>query len=405
MNDTQTFENRESTQSIRTELSSTKKIPLPLFFYLILSSVSGSLLLPLLSVNSPYLGVLSWIVCATSATTLVFAVRKPMFAALTLITMFSLFSLTGTSVLSALIFGSFITVSTAAVLFCTSSRAKLAVSILMIPITCGIAYALTANPISAALASALYLPALALGITKRCKANKTVCLATATASIVIPALGIAALFVLLLYGSLDTESITAAADALCETYTALMVKAYETVGQEVSASALRAFRDEADLLINSSLGFLTALSMTISLIAYNTQKRILITLGFDRARKEKLFVSLECALIYVIGFILSYTTGASGGISLVAVVSTNLCMMLMILFVILGFDAMQHLVEKLHLIGVLVAAGLLLSTFFLSSLASASVLSLLALIGAFYVVIINIGQRATDYFGKGETNE
>ena len=86
-------------------------------------------------------------------------------------------------------------------------------------------------------------------------------------------------------------------------------------------------------------------------------------------------------------------------------VGTNLCLMLMLLFVVLGFDAMQHLVEKLHLIGVLVAAGLLLSTFFLSSLASTSVLSLLALIGAFYVVIINIGQRATDYFGKGETNE
>ena len=405
MNDSQAFEHGENRQSIHMELPKTPKVSIPLLFFLILSSVCGSLLLPLLSVDSPYLGILSWIVCAASVITILLTVRRPMLVALTLITMFSLFSLTGSSVFSALLFGSFLTVSAASVLFCTASRAKLAIVILTIPATCGIAYAITSNPISAALALALYLPALALGITKRCKADKTVCIATATATVVIPALGVVTLFVFLLYGSLNAESIKAAADALCDTYTTLMVKAYETVGQEVSASALRAFRDEADLLINSSLGLLTALAMTVSLIAYNTQKRILTTLGFERARKEKLSVSLECAVIYIVAFILSYTTGASGGVSLVSVVGTNLCLMLMLLFVVLGFDAMQHLVEKLRFAGVLVAAGLMLSTFFLSSLASTSVLCLLALIGAFYVVIVNIGQRATDYFGKGETNE
>lgn len=384
------------------------QISIPMLLYLFFLSICGASFLPLLLSDFPYVEFLSWLVCILSVLTVLFTVRRPILCVMILLPMFSFFSLTGSAIPAALLIGPVISISAGAVLFCVARKGTLILAALTIPISYGCSALLTGNFFTATTALILYLPALALGLSTRYNVKRSITISLSAATLVIPMIAVIAFFIYVRYGALNTEAVSKAGDALSLYYVQMMEEALSTVGKVLSVNDTRALLDEADLLINSSPGMLTASCLVLSLIAHNTQRRILFTLGqkqYFTPEQNKMTASPEAAAIFIGAFILSYTTGASGGISLIAVVGVNLCLMLMPILVILGFDAMQHLIERYFFFGILMAAGLMISTFLLSSLASTSVLNLLALIGAFYVVILHVGQWAKEHFGKGETNE
>ena len=115
--------------------------------------------------------------------------------------------------------------------------------------------------------------------------------------------------------------------------------------------------------------------------------------------------SVASALIYIVAHVLTYTTNASGGTSVAAVVGANLCYILMPLLALKGYEALKVLIEKFYLLGLIASAAIAIAIFALSSFTSSSVLILLALTGAFYVIIAEVEQWAKDHFEKGESNE
>lgn len=386
-----------------------KTMPTPLLVLLSLTVVSCTIPLPLFLLSSPLTVLFSWVAYILCSISIVLFSKKFSTIALPLILGFFLISYTGSPTLSALLFGSVISIGAGGAIIFSGKGFKTAIAVLLPLFSFSITFTLTGNLWASFLSLVYYPPLFALGISGRMRVGKTPSIVISAAFIIVMLIGAAAFGIHHTYGSISKETISLTGQFLSDFYVRMSENAFAAAGIGTMNPALRRqLQAEADLLVSSAFGIVTAICLIAVYLAHNLQCRILEGAGLKKllsADMTVLTASAVSALIYIIAHVLTYTTGASGGTTVIAAVGANLCYILLPLYVLKGYEAFKFLLEKFYFWGMIAAIGIAIAVFMFSSASSSSVFVLIALVGAFYVIISEIEKWAKDHYGKAEQRE
>jgi hypothetical protein len=171
------------------------------------------------------------------------------------------------------------------------------------------------------------------------------------------------------------------------------------------------FRDSIYALventINLSLGLISAICISAFFLA-GTLSVMIASYSSEKSETDesivnsKIEVGAICALLYVAAFTMSFQTSAAGKASFVSVVSANICYMLLPVLAFMGALSISRLAKKLPFLGVIISASAVMALLGISSRTGVSVLLLLALLGAIYVILSSVDKWATVHFSKGD---
>ena len=162
-----------------------------------------------------------------------------------------------------------------------------------------------------------------------------------------------------------------------------------------------------DTYVNFSIGIIGAMSLISAYIAHSFQLNVFKSFGMDgylTERATKLTVSTYAAVIFVVSHVLSYATDSFGNISLLAIVCGNLSIILLPSLLIISFKTVKYLPQRFGFLGIiiLIAVIFMIFTMFSHSTMFLQIPTLLALVGAFSIIIQSIDVWAKEHYGKGE---
>ena len=121
-------------------------------------------------------------------------------------------------------------------------------------------------------------------------------------------------------------------------------------------------------------------------------------IGEDVSQRNHISASLVTSLVFVGAYLISFTTNSSGNVALSAVIASNIAFMLTPCLLIVGIKAIRIIPFKLGLLGLLITIAIIIIMF----LPFSSALTVLALTGAFFIVIEAIDEWAKEHYSKGE---
>lgn len=369
---------------------------------LALTYLASSLTLPfILAYEEKAATIASYAVLMLCAVVLFISAKKTSHAVwLTVLAIF-LSCFVGSPILPALIFGTVIGIACASALFCSKSGVSLAAVLCSAAGSYAICFVVSKDPVLSLFAFAILIPAFFFALSTKKKMGLT-----ASVAICGGLLSLAAALILVyrmhaLYGSIDLKSLSLAADSFIDAFMyyvkLAMVKVYEL---EITPAIHTELLGIAESFVNLSPGLVIACGLTLAYFSHNARKNLFYSYGLDEYLSPEatlLTVSVPAAVIFLIAYLLSFATSAEGGLSLVAIVGNNVAIMLIPCLILKGFTALKAIPLRLGFLGLLISGGIII--FILSS---PSAPSLLALVGAFFVLIVSIDRWAKDHFGKGE---
>ncbi len=170
---------------------------------------------------------------------------------------------------------------------------------------------------------------------------------------------------------------------------------------KIDETVLMEIRTMSAFAINLMPGLVTVAILTTGFFAHKTQCSI-----FSKYERESLLessetpISVSCtaAIVFLIAHVFSYTTGASHAPSFVAIAAENLALILTPALLLIGWEKVAALPKKIGFLAIAVWIGIVLAT----SALSASIISVLALIGAFCIIFARTDLWAKDHYRKGE---
>ena len=165
----------------------------------------------------------------------------------------------------------------------------------------------------------------------------------------------------------------------------LMLSVEETIQQCVSAVA----------------GIAIAICACVSYAAVTFQQKIFAAYEIDErlSPEETTFtLSVTAALVFAVAFILTFSVDSFNRVSIVAIVSSNLCIALTPALSLMAFRAIKAFPRRLGPKGLLLSIALIGITVFLFS----SFPVILPIVGAIYVVVNAVDTWAKDFYAKGD---
>lgn len=382
---------------------SAEGLPTKLSALLTLTYLASALLLPfvLSGESMPTMASASLSCALTVAVTFVSA-KRPSRAFWFAILVCFMGYFVGSPVLPAILFGLITAIASASALLCSANKASRIMIICAAVLAYPIAFIITLDPIVSLFAIAPFIPSLISAISTKKKASATSTIAPVGISIVAIAILVLLWRMHSLFGEISAVSLSKAMDSFVNYFVyyvkAAMIEVYET---EVTETVLREITATAESCVNLAIGYVTAAALIAAYFCHSTQKKIFTAYGIDiylKPEMTRITVSVPAALIFVIAYVLSFATSAAGEISLAAVIGNNLCLMLMPCLLLKGLEAFRALLLRLGFFGLLIVAGLI--AFMVSAFNSLPML--LALIGAFFVIIVSVDIWAKGFYGKGE---
>ena len=375
----------------------TKTAALISFAYL-----SSSLSLPLLLAGAnDALEIVSWASCVLCVPVMYLSAKKTSHAVWLTILWFFLNAFLTSPVIPTLIFGSVIAISAASASICgTGSKGLIFISSATV-ISYVISAALTFDPIVSLFSLALLIPTLILVFVTKKKTAMTQSIASCGGGLIFVALVTLIYRIYALYGDIGQAGITLAADSFINAFVYYTEWALSEVNETVITPTVRQdIISAAESYINLAPGLAVAAALILAFFAHSMQKNLFYSYGIDKylsVEMTALTVSLPAAVVFLLSYLLSFATSASGSVSIIAVIGNNLCIMLTPCLLLKGVAALRAIPLKLGFFGLLISGGIIIFLLF-----SPSLLSILALIGAFFVIIISIDRWAKDFYGKGE---
>ncbi len=370
-----------------------------------LTVLTSSLALPLLLLASPHAVTISWIICVLCAVSLALLVRKTRVLILCAIVLLITISLTGSPVLPAFAFGTVISVGVGAAMLCASRGRKLLLPLILPVLSFAISYLATLNIMEAIASLVIYAPVIALAVSSRADLKKTTRIALCGGVMALIVVFSAGDLIYSFYGELTVASIAHAFDDLAETIVFLIEYYLNMLGNvEVTEALLREVRVAIDTFINLSLGLVCASSLIFAYLAQAIELCAFETFGHTHLVTEKattMTASAVSAGVFVLAHVFSFTTDASANVSFVAIVATNLYTMLAPLFIYMGLTTALELPRRHGFAGILLSGIIVIAAFTIPS----SFITILALVGAFAVIIAQVDRWAKEHYGKGENNE
>ena len=308
----------------------------------------------------------------------------------------------GSPILPALIFGSLISIGLGSALIRSASNGQAFLFALIFPAAYALSFVLTRSVNVALFSLILFFPILSMGLAGRLGATKSTSIIVCAAAVVILIAGITVWDIFSTYGQFNREIIDTVADGIKADTITLMEQMLSYSGQvELTETFKRELTTAIDLYINMSAGSLIALALVASYVSHSVHCNIFKSFGMDRYLTEKsttLTVSVSAAIVFIVAYILSFSTDSHGNISLTAIVGGNLSIILAPVLFITGFSAIKSLPKRFGLFGLIIMIVLLILIFAMFS----QLPIILALTGAFSIIFKNVDSWAKEHYGKGE---
>ncbi len=268
----------------------------------------------------------------------------------------------------------------------------------LLPIT--LTYLITDDLTLSFLSTLHLIPALAMGLGARRKMSRTHSIALfATVGAVL----MAAVALAYIYGqnnTLNIEIIRDSAEYLRGAINSLFDAAIKNAEATGVADALTLLTDDvAVLTVNllPSIAFICAIA--IGFFAQKVELSLFKTYEKDELlpmAEDPIIVSCTSALLFLAAHLLSFTTSASNTTSFVGIVSLNISLILFPALISIGFRALLRLPRKLGFLALIIWIAIII----IANSLSASFLTILALIGAFYIIFVHTDSWAKDHYAK-----
>lgn len=346
-------------------------------------------------VENAWLRPLSWVAIIMSAVSL-FILSKRFIYLIPIVFALSLFSPSVyTLAVFAFVFGAVAAVGACAYLISRGGIPGFAATLIPSAAAYGAAMLITGDPL-VSLSALLLLPlSLCAGITVR--VSKKLSYAAVALAVTVCA-ALAAIFALdlyLSYGYLNAELVRSSVSAVEDILVHLLEDAMATVDVAVTGDVSLAVRNTVAAYINMIPGIVGALAM---IFGYLVGSFFRVTARYcgteDATVTDKLRITTLTALLFIIAHIVSFTTDASGNLSLVAIAASNIALILLPSLIIVSVRAIAALPRKLGIFGLILGIGIIFIVF-------SSSIYVLALVGTAYTLVTNIDEWAKDHYSKG----
>ncbi len=367
-----------------------------------------SFCIPLSFTDSKLTVFAAWVALVISVAFLIISTKKVLVTVLSALLIFFVVNLTGSPLMPALVLCTVIPGAlTAAVASDRSVRhLPLVLALLLFPLSYGISFLLTGELLIAASAPLVLLPGLILALFKRFKGEPKTALVCAAIPLIVATITVAVLTIYIHYGRLDLETFSLATEQITEELVKALRPKYAELGIPDNHALSVMLHTMIATCVNLLPGLITALSLVAAYLTGSLQTGVSHALLFTEEEKEadepaKLSVSSYAALLFLIGYILSFATSPAGTESFVGVAATNLCVILGPAMLYAGIDGLRTLSQK-GPGGFLGVVGILFAAFLSASMYAISFLVIFALIGSASILLIAVDGWAKEHYGKGE---
>ena len=262
-------------------------------------------------------------------------------------------------------------------------------------------YAITSDLISAASVLIPLLPALVMGIDLRIGKNRVRSIACFSAVALAEAAGVFILYLYLLHGHISLELISESAAYFRTLTEDMMMLAIETAGEVAITENITLMIETLAIEMTNMLVGIIAVSVII--FAFFAQKIQHVVLGklemidLTNITGAPIKASVTAAIVYVATYICSFTSSPSSAPSFFATAAGNISIVLLPLLVCVGFVFMVAIPKKVGFLAIVAWIGVAAASYLLQS----SVIEIIALVGAFYTIIVNIDLWAETHYSKG----
>lgn len=348
------------------------------------------------------LEIWAWVMAITCIAFSWILVKKARWTVLTVLISLFFISFTGSALIPAIVLGTLVAACAYSSLVSACSKVNLSFPIVTPLVIYGISTVLTLDPVYSLFSLIFILPALVLGISCRLQASLNVSLLSCTAAIIIPLISLCATSIYTVYGEISFEALTkyaASVRELFESYTQYYLAF--TTKTELPQALYREISEMVNSYVNLAPGIIVAVCLAFSFAVNSLKNDLLETqLGdsYISAKSKTISVSTVAALLFVVAHIISFTTDASNNTTFIAVVFGNVSFMLVPGLALVGITAVMNLNKKLGILSFIVFALLIFVLFN----AASSFFILIALIGAFSVIVRSIDSWAKEFYGKGD---
>ncbi len=361
-----------------------------------------SLILPLSLTGSKIIVPVAWVTCMIASALLVLLVKS--FGGIAICTLAISFSLSYLKdpvpvvvVLGTVLVAGLYSAATAA-----AEKKNIALVIGTPFLSAALTFAVTQS-IPLTLLSLIYLPpALAMGLTARRGLGRTRSIAVFTATAAVELLLAVIGYIAWQNGTINEDVIENAVVYLQSSIEWALRFAIERTGAvKIDETLLIEIRALGASAINLLPGLLATCLLTVGFFAHKTQCSL-----FSRFERDSLLessetpitVSCTAAIVFLVAHVFSYTSGASHAPSFIAIAAENLSLILIPALLLIGWEKVAALPKKIGFLAIAVWIGIVLAT----NALSASIISVLALIGAFCIIFAATDSWAKDHYRKGE---
>lgn len=372
-------------------------------FWLSAIALLYSLFFPLLlHGTSIQLEMWSWAMTVVCIAFVWFSIRKARWTVLTVLISLLFISLTQSPLIPAIVIGTVVAVCAYSSLVYACGRSNLAFPITVPLIVYACSLILTLDPISSLFSLIFLLPAAALGLSCRLGASLNASIVWCSTAIIFPLVALLAASVYSAYGRISFAALTLYASSArerLESYAQYYASAVN--GIEPTQALYREISEAVNACVNLAPGLIVALCLVFSFLVNSLKNDLLQTqeaLSEEHSEKNVVSVSAVTALLFIIAHVMSFTTDAANDTAFIAVVFGNISLMLLPALALVGMAAISGLNKRLGILSVFVFALLIFVLFS----ATSSFFILIALVGAFAIILRSIDSWAKDFYGKGD---
>ena len=358
--------------------------------------------LPLSLSGSPHAETVAWIAAILSVALLILSIKSLAAIAIAVLALTFSLSYLKDPLPVALILGTILASGIYSASVAATKKGQAVFTACAPLISLAFTYALTRSIPLALLSLAPILPSLAMGFGARRRLDRTRAVAlfsiVAAAEVAAAVLG----YVAWQNGTIDREIIENAI-----TYTqggiewALRLAIENANAVAIDETILMEIEYMSATTINLLPGLIAVGLLTAGFFAHKTECAL-----FRRHEEDSLLevsetpvtVSCTAALVFLVAHVFSFTSGASHAPSFVAIAAENISLVLLPALLLIGWEKVSLLPKRIGFLAIAAWIGIVL----VANALSASLLSILALIGAFCIIFAGTDSWAKDHYRKGE---
>jgi hypothetical protein len=310
------------------------------------------------------------------------------------------FSSSGNPILLAIVFGAIVSSGLYSAAIAAAKKVHIVFLVSAPLLTLAAVYMFTSDLVLSAISLIYLLPAAVMGFAFRKKISRSGSIAI-YAIVAVALLGCGVLvYVFLQNGKLTSDVIEYAVEYLRNGIEWALRSSIKNAGAvEINENLLIQIKEMSTATVILLPGTVAIVALSLGFFVQKMSCSI-----FGSYEKDDLFeiasapisASLAAALTFVAAHVLSYTSGASYAPSFLAIAAENISLILLPALLCVGFDAMAALPRKIGFLALIAWIGAVL----LAYLLTLSILTALALIGAFYIFFVRTDDWAKNHYAK-----